>query len=90
MAYQAKCPICKTERSYDNSIHLYLSIKGEKEYVCLFCENLLRSRRYLEDPFNPQFGYKIMDMNGRIFVQRFCWTECEIRSEVAHSHPAFQ
>jgi hypothetical protein len=81
MAYSAICPICRNERHYDNSIHLYLTVKGEKEYVCVFCESKIRTNHHLEDPDNHQIGYKLSDMGGKLFVQKIGWTECETRTE---------
>ena len=88
MSYLAVCPICKKERYYDNSIHLYLPIRGEREYVCVYCESLLRMKRKIQDPQDSRITYCIekkaimaeahtereIPPDG-IFVKRITWTE---------------
>lgn len=59
MAYIAVCPICKNEKYYDNSDHLYLQVKGESEYVCFECENVLKIRKKVEDPLDSRIHYSL-------------------------------
>lgn len=59
MAYTATCPVCKQEKFYDNSSHLYLQVQGEHEYVCLDCESILKIRKKVEDPRDSRICYSL-------------------------------
>lgn len=65
MAYIAVCPVCKKEKFYDNSIHLYLQIKGEREYVCADCENVLKAHGKVSDSQDSRIYYRLETMNER-------------------------
>jgi hypothetical protein len=59
MAYIAQCPVCKKEKFYDNSNHLYLLVKGESEYVCFDCESILKIKKKVEDPIDSKIQYSL-------------------------------